>query len=73
MPPKPTSGRFTTRPEISGRFGVVTSTHWLATAAGMSILEQGGNAFDAAIATGTSLHVVEPHQNGPAGETPLIL
>ncbi len=63
---------FTTRPEISGRFGVVTSTHWLATAAGMSILEQGGNAFDAAIATGTSLHVVEPHQNGPAGETPLI-
>ena len=69
----PAPNPFTTRPEISGRFGVVTSTHWLATAAGMSILEQGSNAFDAAIATGTTLHVVEPHQNGPAGETPLIL
>src|SRR3546814_19551072 len=64
---------FTTRPEINGTFGVVTSTHWLATAAGMAILEKGGTAFDAAIATGTSLHVVEPHQNGPAGEMPLIL
>lgn len=64
---------FTTRPEVNGTFGVVTSTHWLATAAGMSILEKGGNAFDAAVATGTSLHVVEPHQNGPGGEVPLIL
>src|SRR5215470_9891848 len=64
---------FITRPEINGTFGVVASTHWLATAAGMSILEKGGNAFDAAVATGTSLHVVEPHQNGPGGEMPLIL
>src|SRR5215469_7332343 len=64
---------FITRPEINGTFGVVASTHWLATAAGMSILERGGNAFDAAVATGTSLHVVEPHQNGPGGEMPLVL
>src|SRR5262245_6072142 len=64
---------FKTRPEINGTFGVVTSTHWLATAAGMSILEKGGNAFDAAVATGTSLHVAEPHQNGPGGEMPLVL
>ncbi len=64
---------FTTRPEISGTFGVVTSTHWLATAAGMAILEKGGNAFDAAVATGLSLNVVEPDQNGPGGDTPLVL
>jgi len=39
---------FTTRPEIRGTFGVVASTHWIASAVGMSVLEKGGNAFDAA-------------------------
>jgi len=65
--------KFTTRPEITGNFGVVTSTHWIGTAVGMSILEKGGNAFDAAVATGFTLQVVEPHLNGPGGEVPLIL
>ena len=64
---------FTTRPEILGTFGVVTSTHWLATAVGMSMLERGGNAFDAAVATGFVLQIVEPHLNGPGGEVPIIL
>ncbi len=64
---------FTTRPEIRGTFGVVASTHWLASSVGMSILERGGNAFDAAVAAGFTLQVVEPHLNGPFGDAPILV
>jgi len=64
---------FTTRPELRGTFGMVASTHWLASAAGMAVLEQGGNAFDAAVATGLTLQVVEPHLNGPGGDLPALV
>jgi gamma-glutamyltranspeptidase/glutathione hydrolase len=63
---------FTTRPELRGTFGMVASTHWLASAAGMAVLERGGNAFDAAAATGFTLQVVEPHLNGPGGDLPVV-
>ncbi len=63
---------FTTRPEIRGTFGVVTSTHWIASSVGMAMLERGGNAFDAAVAIGFALQIVEPHLCGPAGEVPII-
>jgi gamma-glutamyltranspeptidase / glutathione hydrolase len=62
-----------TRPELVGSFGMTASTHWLATATAMGVLERGGNAFDAAAAGGFVLQVVEPHLNGPAGEVPIIV
>jgi gamma-glutamyltranspeptidase / glutathione hydrolase len=68
----PQGSTFTTRPQLAGTFGMVASTHWLASAAGMAVLEKGGNAFDAAVAAGLVLQVVEPHLNGPGGEVPVI-
>lgn len=64
---------FTTRPEIAGTFGVVATTHWLASSVGMAVLERGGNAFDAAAAAGFVLQVAEPHLNGPGGDAPIII
>ncbi|MFB2532954.1 gamma-glutamyltransferase family protein [Paracoccus sp. p3-h83] len=58
---------------IKGRFGVVAATHELGAKAGIAMLEQGGNAVDAAVATGLALQVVEPHLNGPGGDLPAIL
>jgi gamma-glutamyltranspeptidase/glutathione hydrolase len=62
-----------TRPTLVGNFGMVASTHWLASASGMSVLEAGGNAFDAAVAAGFVLQVVEPNLSGPAGEVPAVV
>ena len=64
---------FTTRPTLEGTFGMVSSTHWIASQAAMRELELGGNAFDAAVAAGFVLHVVEPHLNGPGGDMPAII
>jgi gamma-glutamyltranspeptidase / glutathione hydrolase len=64
---------FTTRPTLAGTFGMVSSTHWIASQAAMGCLERGGNAFDAAATAGFVLHVVEPHLNGPGGEVPALV
>ena len=64
---------FTTRPDIVGGFGVVAATHWIAAQAGMRMLELGGNAFDAAVASAFTLHVVMPHMNGPGGDASILM
>lgn len=60
------------RPELIGDIGAVSSTSPLASGAAMAVLEQGGNAFDAAVAGGLVLQVVEPHSNGPGGDVAIV-
>lgn len=67
-PPPPAGLAFTTRPTLTGTFGMAASTHWLASQSAQRMLELGGNAADAAAAAGFVLHVVEPHLNGPGGD-----
>lgn len=64
---------FTTRPVITGRKGVVTAGHYLAAAAGMDVLRDGGNAIDAGVAMGFCLAVLEPHITGIGGESPILI
>ncbi len=58
--------------ELVGTFGMVASTHWLASNVAMGILERGGNAFDAAAAGGFALQAAQPHQHGPGGDMPVV-
>ena len=64
---------FTTRPVIMGTRGVVTSGHYLATAAGFRIMEQGGNAIDAAAAMSFCISFLEPQSNGIGGDVPMLI
>ena len=63
----------TTRPLIMARRGIVSSGHYLASEAGLRMLQQGGNAIDAAAATGLCLTLVEPQQCGMGGEVPTLV
>lgn len=56
------------RPVVMGRSGMVSSGHYLASLSGVRVLEQGGNAVDAALATAFTLAVVRPHSCGPGGD-----
>ena len=64
---------FTTRPVIMGTHGVVTTGHYLATAIGMRVLDQGGNAIDAGVAAGFALNMLKPQSNGIGGESPILI
>lgn len=54
---------------VSGTEAMVVSPHHLASAAGARMLQQGGNAFDAAVAVSACLAVVYPHMTGMGGDS----
>jgi gamma-glutamyltranspeptidase/glutathione hydrolase len=63
----------TTRPVLMGTNGMVTSTHYLASQAGLWSLKRGGNAVDAGATMWFCLTILEPHLAGVAGESPILL
>ena len=63
----------TYRPLVTGAQHVVSSGHYLATAAGFRILEQGGNATDAGVAAGIAINVTLPQWTGFGGVAPIII
>ncbi|MBO3804080.1 MAG: gamma-glutamyltransferase family protein, partial [Candidatus Brockarchaeota archaeon] len=64
---------FTTRPVVMGKNYAITSGHYLATLAGTSVVEKGGNAIDASACMAFCLAVLEPHLNSMGGEVPILL
>jgi gamma-glutamyltranspeptidase/glutathione hydrolase len=69
----PESDSFTTRPVYMGRRGILVSGHYLAARAGQRMLDKGGNAIDAAVASGFALNLLMPHLNGLGGEVPILI
>ena len=58
-----------TRSEVVGRYGMVTTSQPLASAAGLGILQKGGNAIDAAVAAAAVLAITEPGSHSLGGDT----
>lgn len=64
---------FTTRPVVMGTHGMVSSTHYLASAAGLQALRRGGNVVDAGATMWFCLTALQPHLAGVAGEVPILI
>ncbi|MDP9374118.1 MAG: gamma-glutamyltransferase family protein [Chloroflexota bacterium] len=60
------------RPAVMGAEAMISSTHYLATTAGLEILKAGGNAIDAGVAAGLCINVLEPHLTGLGGVAPIM-
>src|SRR3954470_1776582 len=71
--PQVDAATFTTRPTIMARRGVVTSGHYLASQIGLEVLERGGNAIDAGVATAFALTLLKPQECGIGGECPILI
>src|SRR5919205_93106 len=69
----PGSGVFTTRPVYMGTHAVIAAGHYLAARAGQRLFDRGGNAIDAAVASGFALNVLEPQSCGVGGEVPILI
>ena len=61
------------RPSVSGVTHMVSSGHYLAAAAGYRVLEQGGNAVDAGVASGIAINVTLPHMTSFGGVAPIVI
>src|SRR4029078_12905525 len=64
---------FATRPVLQGTLGMVAAGHYLAAALGLRLLEAGGNAVDAGVATGFALSLLKPQSVGIGGEGPILI
>src|SRR5882672_11274598 len=63
----------TTRPVIMGTQHMVSGGHYLAAAAGLRILEAGGNAIDAGVATGLCINVTQADLTNLGGVAPIMV
>src|SRR5262245_35041024 len=69
----PGTDAFTTRPVYMGTHGVIASGHYLGARAGQRMFDRGGNAIDAAVASGFAVNVLEPQSCGIGGEVPILV
>jgi gamma-glutamyltranspeptidase/glutathione hydrolase len=69
----PLTNDFTTRPVYQGTHGIIASGHYLGARAGQRMFDRGGNAIDAAVASGLALSILEPQSCGIGGEVPILV